>query len=102
MNVPSRFDVATRRIKCTARRHRQLKGIDEQFSLNLLRKPGARIDYNLACDRISGVLFKFSHTRGHRRQLLRWNARQFPCHLRRVDLEKCKAQILAGARKHLR
>src|SRR5439155_13765178 len=85
-----------------AARHWQLKRVDEQFSLKFFRESRARIDYHLACDRIPGVLFKFFHARGDSRQLLRGNARQFPCDLWRVDLEERKAQFLPRTGNHLR
>src|SRR5262245_64778746 len=61
----------------------------------------ARIDYHLPGNRIPGVLFKFLHARNDSRKLFRWNAREFPCDLRRVDLEEGKAQVLARASEHL-
>ena len=102
MNVAPRFDVAAGGIECATARHWQLKGVNEQFGLKLLREPCARIYYNFARDRIGSILLEFSDPCRDRGQFLRGNACQFPCHLRRVDLEKCKAQLLACARKHLR
>ena len=63
MNVAPRFDVAAGGIECATARHWQLKGVNEQFGLKLLRKSCARIDYDLAGDRIGGILFKFSDAR---------------------------------------
>ena len=102
LNVASRFDVAARCVERAAGHYRQLKTVNEQFGLKLFRQPCARIDYNFARDRIGSILLEFSDPCRDRRQFLRGNACQFPCHLRRVDLEKCKAQLLARTRKHLR
>ena len=101
MNVPSRFDVAACRIKSTARCDRQFKSVNKQFRWKLLGEPSAGINCNAPCYRISSVRLKFSHACADCRQLLCWDACQFPCHLWRVDLEKRKSQILARARKHL-
>ena len=60
MNVASRFDIAVCRVECATSRDLQLKCVDEQFSLELFRKAGAWIDYDLTGDGIHSILFKFS------------------------------------------
>src|SRR5262249_52433777 len=100
-NITSCFGIIPRRLERAAGSHRQLKRVDEQFSLRLFRESCARIDYHLARDWIGGVLFKVFYSRGHRREFLRRNARQFPCSLWRVDLEKREAQFLARTGEHL-
>src|SRR5262249_42958944 len=100
-NIASCFGIVTCGLEGTAARHRQLKRVDEQFSLKFFGESGAWIDYHLPGDRIPGVLFKFPHARGDCRKLFRGNAREFPGDLRRVDLEEGKAQLLARAGEHL-
>ncbi len=78
-----------------------MERVDQQLRLNCFRESCARIDYRLPRDGIRSVLFKFFHARGDSRKLLRGNARQFPCDLRRVDLEEGEAQVLTRAGEHL-
>ena len=101
MHVATRFCVATGCIDRATGRYRQLKGVNEQFGLELFREPCARIDYDFPGDRITGVAFKLSDPRRNSRQFLCRDTRQFPGHLRRVDLEKRKPQFLARTGKHL-
>src|SRR5262249_42452007 len=100
-NIASCFGIVTCGLEGTAARHRQLKRVDEQFSLKFFGESGAWIDYHLPGDRIPGILFKLFQARGDCRKLFRRNARELPCDLRCVDLEKGKTQLLTRAGEYL-
>ena len=100
-DIASCFGIVACGVEGAAACHRQLECLDEQFSLKFFCESCARIDYHLSSYRIPGVIFKFLHARGDCRQFLRGNAREFPCDLWRVDLEKGEAHLLARAGKHL-